>query len=165
MREQILDLHLSLPPAAVAERLLKAAANTPRVYGEAFKVTVTGEEIRISPPPTDSERPRAICTGSLVIDGSGSRLRLQNATLTLGARILLLVIDGVGTAIAALVALKAWGQGKTAVLWGAVGFVAFLILVNVLVSFATASDAGDDARSFVRRALDDSHGSHRQVAG
>ena len=165
MREQILDLRLSLSPAAVAERLTAAAANTSRVHGEVFEVTVIGEQVRISPPPGDYERPRAVCTGSLVADGSGSRLRLQDATLTPGARILLLAIDGVGTAIAALVAVEGWRQGKTGVVWGALGFVAFLVMVSVLVSFATAGGAGDDARSFVRRSLDDSHGSPRQAAG
>jgi hypothetical protein len=165
MREQILDLHVSLPPAAVAERLLEAAANTPRVHGEHFEVTVSGEEVRISATPGDYERPRAVCTGSLVADGSGSRLRLRDADLAPGARILLLVIGGVGTTIAALVAVEGWRQGKTAVLWGALGFVAFLLMVGVLVAFATTGSAGDDARAFVRDALDDSHESHGQAAG
>jgi hypothetical protein len=155
VREQILDLHVSLPPAAVAERLLAAAAHTPRVHGEAFEVTVSHEEVRISPPPGDYERPRAVCIGSLVAEGSGSRLRLQDADLSAGSRGLLWVINGVGAGIAVLVAVNDLSQGKLGGLWGALGMVGFLLMTSMLVAFVTTGSAGDDVRSFVRRALDE----------
>lgn len=80
------DINVAFSPVTTALRLTQAAAAEPLVFGQRMEVRIDGGALRISPPPTDSDRPRAVSIGSIEAVGTGTRVQLWDAMPTTGAR-------------------------------------------------------------------------------
>jgi hypothetical protein len=155
MRDQILDIRVALPPSEVAARLAHAAAAAPRVFGQAFQVAFSGTTLSVSPPPFDQESPRAVISGTLEPDGTGTRVRLSRAGLAPSSQRVLAAFLVVGGVLATVFAVEGWRNGQRQVALAALGFLAFVTLILALLRIASAGTATDAARDFVRRALAD----------
>ena len=153
MPELLLDLTINAPPDVVIGRLVTAAASAPPVAGERFQVQVRGSELRVSPPPGDWERPRAVCTGSIISESTGTRIRLHRARLAPGARAVLVAMLALAALITAVVAFQALREGTLGPLGAVGGFLLFFSLVLAVVTNAVTGAATDAARTFVRRAV------------